>query len=717
MRPVIAVLMVLPALAGCLSDEGPQGGDTTVAPLMEDAIEVPVGATLEAIEGGFAAVWNAVESPFEANITIPEGATLVRWIADPGDDTSVSVTVSHADTGRRRCNQQPVVDLGASLLGARSCSSIAAIDPPGTQWTVSAFVPGGAGGFPLPTGGATEAPTLSGRVEFLDVPLDGIAGQLDWSQLSHATHDLLPTEGFYLNAHDGVELWVEVTLPDGEGPWPTVIAASPYNGQGGRIPDPGEGAGEPGTPAMWTYWTQDYAKRGYAAVNIDVRGFGKSGGCVEVWGINEQLDQKLIVDWVADQEWSDGKVGFYGQSYVATTPVAAAVQAPEALKAIIAVAPVIDAYHDWHYGGVPNGESSLSPVAYQVLVDGLGAFAVAADPTFATDVATLASYAAKGLCDPTLIPLANDPRAIHGPYYDERDFGARAGDVEAAVLFTQGFEDANVKSAMINDWFNGITAPKLGVFGHWLHQHPARADAEALFLGWMDHYVKGRDLGFDALPSVVVNVDAEHERTADAWPPLTEEAGGPALRHLGLDLDANEMVWGEGSGSQAIDVGPLAHTLAAATVPGNPTGTHAEVLRITLNESLPLVNPVVHLAGTIDGENGFLYAELYEDYEGSGTRLLTYGSVNLALRDDVDSYEPFLPGDAFAIDLPLRPTEHIVAEGSTLRLVVSGVPAAYATGLAQPQPGRVILDGATSSLVVPDVPLADFAPLALTSMP
>ena len=84
-----------------------------------------------------------------------------------------------------------------------------------------------------------------------------------------------------------------------------------------------------------------------------------------------------------------------------------------------------------------------------------------------------------------------DPRAVYDSFYEERDFKKRAGQVKAATLYTEGFEDANVKAAMIPGWFNAIQAPKLGLFGHWLHQHPARLDCEALFVGWMEHYVKG----------------------------------------------------------------------------------------------------------------------------------------------------------------------------------------------------------------------------------
>lgn len=426
---LVVVLFVAAAFAGCLSGDAPaETADDDVLEIKQE--DVPRGA--DVTRGPVEAVlrWTDVAFPFEEEVRIPKGTTLVTMTTTVGDPVSVRSYMSSTETDRRRCNPDVLDAWNVGITGSHTCTGTALIDPPGTNWTISASGPAELTG--------DVSLTLSAK------PLDGSAALLDVSQLSMPTRDLQETTGQYVESFDGTPLWVEVTLPEGDGPWPTVIASSPYNGQTGRINEPG------GTPAMWGYFTHDWAKRGYAIVNADVRGFGLSDGCVEVWGENEQRDQAFLVDWVADQSWSDGNVGFYGQSYVGTTPVAAAVQAPEALKAIIAVAPVINAYEDWHYGGVPNGENAGSPVAYQVLTD---------PPGQGTTPQEIAENAAKGLCDPTLIVRANDPRAVYDEYYEERNFKLRADQVEAAVLYTEGFEDSNVKSMMIPGWFNEIDAP------------------------------------------------------------------------------------------------------------------------------------------------------------------------------------------------------------------------------------------------------------------
>lgn len=637
---LLSLLITMTALAGCLggSPELPESEPELVL----DEIKVPEGAELIEDEIGAILEWIDVEFPFQETVTIPGNVSLVRLEGDLDGSGTIRTNMWNADTDRRRCNVDSVdAAWNVQHSGSHQCSGLAAIDPPGSEWVIRVTGPVNA-----ETGVSAKNEV---RLVYETAPLDGPVSHLDLDRLSMPTHDLLETTGQYVESFDGTELWVETTLPEGEGPFPTVIAASPYNGQYGRLPDGG-------SPAMWGYWTHDWAKRGYAAINVDVRGFGLSGGCVEVWGENEQRDQSFIVDWVADQSWSDGNVGFYGQSYVGTTPVAAAVQAPEALKAIIAVAPVINAYEDWHYGGVPNGENTLSPVAYQVLTD------VPPDPDPDNpepwmDPVTVATNLGKGLCDPTLVARANDPRAVYDDYYEQRDFKLRADQVEAAVLFTQGFEDTNVKSAMIPDWFNGIEAPKLGIFGHWVHQHPPRADSEVLFLAWMDQYVKGKDLGLDQVPPVLVQNNVGSERQADAWP-----TPGLDQTHLWPDWAAGEFHMDESAANGAeLSIGPGApvaeETLEVAyEVPGNLTMSGAATLQ---------------MRGTLQpGGNAFLSAELYDRHDGD-MDLITWGMFNLAHDETHQTWTPVTgPVD---VDIRFLPTEYVFQEGHELVIRLTGV--------------------------------------------
>jgi uncharacterized protein len=81
------------------------------------------------------------------------------------------------------------------------------------------------------------------------------------------------------------------------------------------------------------------ASNGYAGVIGLVRGKGCSSGEIVPYE-HDGADAATLVDWIAVQPWSDGKVGMFGGSYSGSTPWAAAKHHPKALKSIMVGAPV-----------------------------------------------------------------------------------------------------------------------------------------------------------------------------------------------------------------------------------------------------------------------------------------------------------------------------------------------------------------------------------------
>ena len=69
-------------------------------------------------------------------------------------------------------------------------------------------------------------------------------------------------------------------------------------------------------------------ERGYTWVQVDLRGFGGSSGCLDWGGPGEQADVKAAVEWAATQPWSTGKVGMYGKSYDGVTGLIGIAQQP-----------------------------------------------------------------------------------------------------------------------------------------------------------------------------------------------------------------------------------------------------------------------------------------------------------------------------------------------------------------------------------------------------
>ena len=94
--------------------------------------------------------------------------------------------------------------------------------------------------------------------------------------------------------------------------------------------------------------SQNYAKEcaahGYVGVVAYPRGNGKSGDEVLPFQKDGE-DARAVIEWIAKQPWSDGRVGMYGEGYGAFAAWAATKRLPPALKAIAtsaASAPGID---------------------------------------------------------------------------------------------------------------------------------------------------------------------------------------------------------------------------------------------------------------------------------------------------------------------------------------------------------------------------------------
>lgn len=119
---------------------------------------------------------------------------------------------------------------------------------------------------------------------------------------------------------DGVRLATDVYLPAERPPGAAVLIRLPYDKAG-----------------SYTYMplvAARFARAGYAVVVQDVRGKFRSGGETLPW-INETADAYDTLDWIVQQEWSNGCVGMWGESYYGFTQWAAVASGHPALRAIV----------------------------------------------------------------------------------------------------------------------------------------------------------------------------------------------------------------------------------------------------------------------------------------------------------------------------------------------------------------------------------------------
>lgn len=133
---------------------------------------------------------------------------------------------------------------------------------------------------------------------------------------------------------DGVTLATEILLPNGEGPWPLLLARTPYSRRQLL-----ELAGE-------------FTTRGYGVMLQDVRGTGDSAGQFGFLG-QEPADALDTAHWLLAQPWCDGRFGILGISYMAAASIAIAAELPERVKACVWITmPLCREWLGWENGAM-----------------------------------------------------------------------------------------------------------------------------------------------------------------------------------------------------------------------------------------------------------------------------------------------------------------------------------------------------------------------------
>ncbi len=128
--------------------------------------------------------------------------------------------------------------------------------------------------------------------------------------------------GLRIPMRDGVELAATLYRPAGQKePLPVVFTLTPYIGDSYH------------PRAMY------FARHGYVYALVDVRGRGSSGGTFDPFA-QEARDGYDVVEWLARQPWSNGKVAMWGGSYAGHDQWATARERPPHLATIVPAAAV-----------------------------------------------------------------------------------------------------------------------------------------------------------------------------------------------------------------------------------------------------------------------------------------------------------------------------------------------------------------------------------------
>ncbi len=515
----------------------------------------------------------------------------------------------------------------------------------------------------------------------------------------------------FIEMSDGIKLAAKIWLPKDarENPVPAILEYLPY-----RRTD--------GTSVRDELTHPYFAGNGYACIRVDMRGAGDSEGVMLGEYLKQEQDDALeVIDWIAQQPWSTGKVGMIGISWGGFNGLQVAARKPEPLKAIVTICSTDDRYaDDIHYMG---GCLLMDNPAWNSYMFSLNT--TPPDPLIVGNKwkeIWLERLKESGFwIAEWLQHQRRDDFWKHGSVCE--DFSK----IEAAVYAVGGWADGY--SNAVFRLLAGLDAPAKGLVGPWAHKYPhfAKPGPQIGFLQeclrWWDHWLKGIDTGImdepqlrawieDPVPPVsYYEVRPGKWVSEERWP---SDQISPSVLYLNSDGLASEA-----KASETLKINSPMNTGTAAGQwcphgldPDQPSDQRIEEGYSLVFDTKPLEQdleilgpPILTLTLSSDRSVAMIAGVLTDILpDGAGTRV-SYGLLNLTHRDSHETPEPLEPGKIYTVQVQLNECGHRFAAGNRIRIALSTV---Y-WPIAWPAPERVTLSVATgdSMLMLPVRPARD----------
>jgi predicted acyl esterase len=327
--------------------------------------------------------------------------------------------------------------------------------------------------------------------------------------LPPADHVTLRQQGLFIERNvrvplrDGVRIYLDLYRPQGLAgvvDLPALLSWSPYgkHAVGNQVFWPHSGVDPAWLSTLTPFEGPDpvyWCKAGYAVAVVDPRGSWLSPGDFHHNGPIEAADCADVIAWLADQPWSNGKVGMTGVSYLAAIQYYVAPLRPPALAAINPHEAFSDWYREFAYhGGIP--ETGFLPRASANIGYSLGH---------------------------TEDTLANvEAHPLHDAYWRSKEVDLEAATAPAYVVASwsdQGFHTRGTLQA----WKRlGSEKKWLDVHGQKKWAHYYRPQSVARRRAFFDEFLMGKTTAVGAWPPVRIEVRERHgvavEREESEWP-------------------------------------------------------------------------------------------------------------------------------------------------------------------------------------------------------
>jgi hypothetical protein len=471
---------------------------------------------------------------------------------------------------------------------------------------------------------------------------------------------------------DGRRLASRIWMPQGGGPFPAILEYLPYRKRDGTA------ARDQTTHGI-------FADAGYACIRADIAGTGDSDGLFDdEYSEQELSDGEAVLAWIASQGWCDGNIGMIGISWGGFNGLQLAYRQPEALKAVVTVAPTTDRYtDDIHFMGgcLLSDNASWAGQMFAYL-------SRPPDPELRPDwraawinrMENLPFMAADWLTHPT-----RDVFWKHGSVCEDY---AR---IKTPVLAITGWSDAYVNAPA--QLVENLSSPTKAILGPWEHRYAhisklGAADFHSEVIGWFDRWLKGDLNGAEDLPDYRVFMQEHFDPTPQNKPRKGRwiaEAAWPSANvtqrvlHLGAGTLSDTPQSGEITVSTPAHVGQASgYFCPGMRVDNELAGDQRDDDALSVCFDMPVDVPLellgrakLTIAFSVDAPVAQIVARLCDVSPAGVSQRITYRPFNLTHHSSHETPQALVPGERYTASFELNACAHRLKEGHILRFALS----------------------------------------------
>lgn len=478
---------------------------------------------------------------------------------------------------------------------------------------------------------------------------------------------------------DGATIYTDVFRPADNDQHPAIVAWSPYGKEVGGwvLDDVPYRAGVPVSalsglekfegpdPAYWV-------SHGYVVLNPDIRGAYKSEGDIMFWSHRQALDGCDFIQWAANREWSNKKVGMTGNSWLAMSQWLIAAENPPHLAAIAPWEGCSDIYREiTNRGGIPTPE-----------------FAESVIELFSSD---------KGMIED--MPRMTVEHPLFNAYWQDKAF--KLENITTPAYVVASYLNP-IHTMGTFEGFHRISSADKWLRVHLTHEWPDYYTPEHVedLRCFFDHYLKGENNGWEDTPHVRLSLYGANEK---------EDIVDMPMKNWPVENTVQQKLYLDVKG-HSLNSQPAKEQSVATYIADSPQ--HTVEFNMTFGEDTRIAGNIrlhlwVEAAGNDDMDleasarivspDGTSRVTLFGPVLSKGRQRVSLRELDKSRSSDAIPVHAFTKeqrlkeGEIVPVDICLWPMGWTVRKGDTLRLTV---------GAYTPSPMRDPSDG-TAKVAIP----------------